>query len=62
MSPTQSPERAALPIIVCEWGALQSPTLQSKGSGTPELGKGAGVQTPLRPQLRIYHPHQAVGC
>ena len=62
MSPTWSPEREALPVIVCEWGALQSPTLQSEGSRTPELGEGAGVQTPLRPQPRIYHPHQAVGC
>lgn len=62
MSPTRSLQRAALPIIVCEWRALQSPTLQSEGSGTPELGEGSGVQTVLCPQLRIYHPHQAPGC
>lgn len=62
MSCTRSLERMSLSVIMCEWGALQPPILQSKGSGTPELGKGAGVQTPPRPQPRLYHPQQASGC
>lgn len=62
VSCTRSLERMSLSVIMCEWGALQPPILQSKGSGTPELGKGAGVQTPPRPQPRLYHPQQAAGC
>ena len=35
MSRTRSPEGMSLPVIVCEWGALQPPYYRARGVGPP---------------------------